>query len=94
MTSWLHLDWALVVIALWLTVGVAGVLALRHFRFVSRVLFPAGGALGLVLFGIALAALFNGPEVAVLPIGLPTLPFHLRLDALSAFFLMARTRWS
>ena len=88
MTSWLHLDWALVVIALWLTVGVAGVLALRHFRFVSRVLFPAGGALGLVLFGIALAALFNGPEVAVLPIGLPTLPFHLRLDALSAFFLM------
>ena len=32
MTSWLHLDWALVVIALWLTVGVAGVLAFRSQR--------------------------------------------------------------
>ena len=32
--------------------------------------------------------MFGGPEVAVLPIGLPTLPFHLRLDSLSAFFLM------
>ncbi len=32
--------------------------------------------------------MFGGAEVAVLPIGLPTLPFHLRLDSLSAFFLM------
>ena len=30
---------------------------------------------------------FAPPEVAVLPLGLPDLPFHLRLDALSAFFL-------
>jgi len=28
------------------------------------------------------------PGVAVLPIGLPGLPFHLRLDSLSAYFLM------
>jgi formate hydrogenlyase subunit 3/multisubunit Na+/H+ antiporter MnhD subunit len=78
----------LVVVAAWLLVGVIGVFALRRLHFVARVLFPAGGVIALVLFGVALAAMFGGPEVAVLPIGLPTLPFHLRLDSLSAFFLM------
>jgi formate hydrogenlyase subunit 3/multisubunit Na+/H+ antiporter MnhD subunit len=87
-TRWVHLDWVLLVIAAWLAVGVAGVFALRRFRFVSRVLFPAGGALGVVLGAVALSAIFGGAEVAVLPIGLPTLPFHLRLDSLAAFFLI------
>ncbi len=87
-TQWIHLDWVLVVLAAWLLVGLAGVFALRRFRFVSRILFPAGGALGVLLFGVALGAVFGGAEVAVLPIGLPTLPFHLRLDSLSAFFLV------
>ncbi|HUG26053.1 hydrogenase 4 subunit B [Piscinibacter sp.] len=86
--GWLHLDGVLAILAAWLLVGLVGVLALRRLHFVSRVLFPAGGLLGLALFGIALAALFDRPQVAVLPIGLPTLPFHLRLDSLSAFFLM------
>jgi len=86
--EWVHLDWILGVLAAWLLVGVVGVFALRRFRLVSRVLFPAGGLLGLVLSGVALAALFDRAQVAVLPIGLPTLPFHLRLDSLSAFFLM------
>jgi hydrogenase-4 component B len=85
---WLRLDWMLVVVAGWLLIGLAGVLALRRFTFVSRFLFPAGGVLGLLLFGLALTAVFGGAEVAVLPVGLPTLPFHLRLDALAAFFLM------
>jgi hydrogenase-4 component B len=86
---WLRLDWMLVaVVGGWLVIGLAGVLALRRFTFVSRVLFPAGGALGLLLFGLALAAVFNGVEVVVLPVGLPNLPFHLRLDSLAAFFLM------
>ena len=44
MTHWLHLDWVLVVVAAWLLVGLAGVFALRRFRFISRILFPAGGA--------------------------------------------------
>src|SRR5262249_28629680 len=88
LAPWSLLDWAMAVIAAWIGVGTIGVFALRRFGFVSHVLFPLGGALGLVLCGIALGALFATPEVAVLPIGLPTLPFHLRLDALSAFFLM------
>jgi formate hydrogenlyase subunit 3/multisubunit Na+/H+ antiporter MnhD subunit len=84
----IHLDGVLIVIAAWLAIGLVGVAALRRFRFVAHVLFPTGGLFGLVLFAVSLVALFDGPQVAVLPLGLPTLPFHLRLDALSAFFLM------
>jgi len=88
LSTWLHLDWVLLVVASWLVTGFAGVVALRRFTFVSRVLFPAGGVLGLLLAGVAARAVFGTPEVAILPVGLPTLPFHLRLDALAAFFLM------
>src|SRR5574340_1072422 len=38
-SSWLHLDWMLLVVGAWLVTGVAGVFALRRFTFVSRVLF-------------------------------------------------------
>jgi hydrogenase-4 component B len=85
---WLLLDWALVLLGAWLLVGVAGLFALRRFALVAKLLFPAGGAVGVLLFGVALVALFGDTQVAVLAIGLPTLPFHLRLDSLSAFFLM------
>lgn len=85
---WLHIDWVLVVVGAWLLVGAAGVAALQRLTLVSRVLFPLGGLLGLALFGLALAAVLGTPEVAVLAIGLPALPFHIRLDNLSAYFLM------
>ncbi|WHZ12532.1 MAG: Hydrogenase-4 component B [Burkholderiaceae bacterium] len=88
LTQWLCLDWMLVVLLAWLLVGVAGVFALRRLALVAQVLFPVGGLLGLALFGLALSALPGTPEVAVLPIGLPALPFHLRLDNLAAYFLM------
>jgi formate hydrogenlyase subunit 3/multisubunit Na+/H+ antiporter MnhD subunit len=87
-SRWLHLDWMLVVVAGWMLVGVLGLFALRSLGWVARVLFPAGGALALALFGLALSAMFSGPEVAILPFGLPGLPFHLRLDPLAGFFLM------
>jgi len=88
LAPWLHIDWMLVVGLGWLAVGVAGVLAMHRLAFVAHLLFPLGGLLGLVLFGVSLDALLGTPEVAVLPIGLPSLPFHLRLDSLAAFFLM------
>jgi formate hydrogenlyase subunit 3/multisubunit Na+/H+ antiporter MnhD subunit len=88
MSHWLLIDWMLVVMAGWLLVGVAGLFALRRLRLVAHGLFPVGGLLGLALFGLALTALMGTPEVAILPIGLPSLPFHLRLDSLSAYFLM------
>jgi hydrogenase-4 component B len=86
--QWIHLDWILVVTMAWLIVGAAGIFALHRFSLVSQVLFPIGGLLGLALSGLALDALLGRPEVAVLPVGLPALPFHLRLDSLSAYFLM------
>lgn len=86
--DWIALDWALLVALGWLAVGSAGVFALRRLRLVARVLFPIGGLLGLALSVVAVAALLDGPQVAVLPIGLPDLPFHLRLDALAAWFLL------
>jgi hydrogenase-4 component B len=86
--QWLAIDWMLAVGLGWLLLGLAGVLALHRLTFVARVLFPLGGLLGLALAGLALAALLGTPEVAVLPIGLPSLPLHLRLDPLAAFFLL------
>ena len=86
--AWVHLDWVLVVVVAWLLIGVLGVFTLRRFRFVAVVLFPIGGAFSLLLLGVAVSAAFSVPEIAVLPIGLPQLPFHLRLDSLSALFLI------
>jgi hydrogenase-4 component B len=87
-TEWIHLDWALAAITAWLVIGVAGVFALHRFEWVALRLFPAGAFVALVMFAVALRAVFDTAEVAVLPLGLPGLPFHLRLDSLSAFFLM------
>lgn len=86
--AWVHLDWVLVVVVAWLLIGVLGVLALRRFRLVAIVLFPVGAVFSVLLMGVALSAVFSDPEIAVLPLGLPQLPFHLRLDSLSAFFLL------
>ena len=82
------LDGVLAVVAAWFAIGLAGILALRNFRVVARVLFPLSAALSIALAAIALAALPGTPQTAVLAIGLPDLPFHLRLDALASFFLV------
>jgi hydrogenase-4 component B len=75
-------------IAGWLLVALLGLFALSRLALVARVLFPAGGVIALLLFALALSAAFGTPAIAILPLGLPGLPFHLRLDGLSAFFLM------
>jgi formate hydrogenlyase subunit 3/multisubunit Na+/H+ antiporter MnhD subunit len=85
---WLPLDWMLAVVASWLGVGVLGLFALRRLVWVAKVLFPAGAAIALVLFAAAVATMFSAPQHAVLPLGLPGLPFHLRVDPLAGFFLM------
>ena len=86
--DWLAIDWVLAAIAGWIAIGAAGVLRPHNFYVIARVLFPLGAVLCLLVAGAAAFALFDGAETAVLPLGLPGLPFHLRLDALSAFFLM------
>ena len=84
----LNIDWILIAVAAWLLIGVAGLFALRGFRVVTELLFPLGAVVGLLLAIFALQALLGGVETAILPIGLPDLPFHLRLDSLAAFFLL------
>jgi len=75
-------------IVAWLAIGTTGLVRPRNLRFVSRALFPAGALVGLALAAVAGYSIDLPPASAVLPLGLPDLPFHLRLDALSAFFLL------
>ncbi|MBE0613860.1 MAG: hydrogenase 4 subunit B [Burkholderiales bacterium] len=76
------------VILLWLLLGLAGVFFPRNLHLVSRVLFPVGALGALALAAAALNALGQSTHSLILPLGLPDLPFHLRLDPLSAFFLL------
>ena len=75
-------------IAAWLAIGVLGLARAGNLRFVSRVLFPVGAVVGLALAMTAGMAIRTPPTTTILPLGLPDLPFHLRVDALSAFFLL------
>ncbi|ABE36104.1 NADH-Ubiquinone/plastoquinone (complex I), various chains family protein [Paraburkholderia xenovorans LB400] len=83
----LVIHYVLLVIAGWLAVGVLGLANLHRTRVVAHSLFPLGAGFALLLCGLGLAGVFAGPQQAVLPPGLPHLPFHLRLDGLSAYFL-------
>ena len=83
----LPLDIVLGVIVYWLLLGLAALL-FQNTRFITRVLFPAAALGSLTLALAALLGLGSAANVAILPLGLPDLPFHLRLDALSAFFLL------
>ena len=82
------LNLVIAAIAAWLVLGVLGLARAGALKFVSRVLFPAGAAVGLALAIVAALAIGAPPATTILPLGLPDLPFHLRLDALSAFFLL------
>ncbi|MFA7316686.1 MAG: hydrogenase 4 subunit B [Sulfuricella sp.] len=84
----LPIDYTLCVIALWLVLAMLGLALQGSPRLITRLIFPVGALASLALAATALAALGQTPNVAVLPLGLPDLPFHLRLDALSAFFLL------
>jgi formate hydrogenlyase subunit 3/multisubunit Na+/H+ antiporter MnhD subunit len=80
----------LLLVAAWIVLGLAGLLRPHSTRLIAHLLFPLGA---LVCLGVAVVAgtfLASGqtPEVLVLPLGLPDLPFHIRLDALSGFFLL------
>lgn len=82
------IDLLLIVACAWGLIGLAGLAAPRDTRFVAKLLFPLGALTGLCAGAIALTALGAPPQTAVLPIGLPDLPFHLRLDSLAAVFVM------
>jgi hydrogenase-4 component B len=79
----------LALIGAWLAIGAAGLVRPRSVRYAGRALFVLGALVGLGLAAAAGWDLVSGvPDTRVLPIGLPDLPFHLRLDALSSAFLL------
>jgi len=84
------LRFLLTFIVTYVMLGLMGWLRPHSIRYVARVLFPIGT---LVCLGVAVVAGVHlakaqTPEVMVLPLGLPDLPFHIRLDPLSSFFLL------
>ncbi len=78
---------ALALITAWAVIGLTGLVRPSAVRFVTRVLFPLGAVCGLALALLAALSLPLPPEAITLPIGLPDLPFHVRLDSLSCVFL-------
>ncbi len=82
----LPIDVALGVVVAWLMLGMAG-LVLQNSRIIAQLIFPAGALCSFVLAVAGLGGLAE-TGVAILPLGLPDLPFHLRMDALSSFFLL------
>jgi formate hydrogenlyase subunit 3/multisubunit Na+/H+ antiporter MnhD subunit len=81
------LSGALALITAWALIGLLGLLRPSAVRLITRVLFPLGAACGLALALLAAASVSLSPESITLPLGLPDLPFHVRLDPLSAVFL-------
>jgi hydrogenase-4 component B len=75
-------------IAAWLTIGVLALVSVRDSARIIRLLFIVGTGVGLLLAVVAFMAMGQIAQSIVLPLGLPDLPFHLRLDSLSAFFLL------
>ena len=74
--------------ALLLALALAAIWALR-FRGASSFVYAVSLAVSLLLFGAAATRLISAdaPSILVLPLGLPWIGAHFRLDALSAFFL-------
>ena len=78
----------LTAVSAWIAIGALGLVRPRDLAFVGHVLFPAGAGVGLLLAVAAFFAIGLLPQSTIVPLGLPDLPFHLRIDSLSAFFLL------
>src|SRR6202795_1323651 len=72
----------------WGITGLVGLVRPYSIAFVGRTLFPLGALFGAALAVAAAASLDRPTQQLILPIGLPDLPVHLRLDALSSVFLI------
>jgi formate hydrogenlyase subunit 3/multisubunit Na+/H+ antiporter MnhD subunit len=79
---------SLVAALAWLAIGLAGLIPAGEAALARRGLFPLGAAVGLVLAALGAQAVWLPPSALELPLGLPDLPFHLRLDPLAGFFLL------
>ncbi|HEV8518250.1 MAG TPA: hydrogenase 4 subunit B [Burkholderiales bacterium] len=79
---------AVTLAVIWIGLGVMGLALMRAPRFITGFVFPVGALVSLALAATGLWAISAPPTAAILPAGLPDLPFHVRIDALSGFFLL------
>jgi formate hydrogenlyase subunit 3/multisubunit Na+/H+ antiporter MnhD subunit len=84
--SGLGLTLALALSASWFALALAAVAAPRSVWFATRIVYPAGALVGLALALNGLLAIGEPSDSRILALGLPDLPFHVRLDSLAAFF--------
>ena len=83
------IDIVLICIAVLLAVSVLAVVLVR--RPATALVYGLSLAVSLVLLGVALVRLISGPgpgDAVTLPLGIPWIGAHFRIDALSAFFLV------
>jgi NADH:ubiquinone oxidoreductase subunit 5 (subunit L)/multisubunit Na+/H+ antiporter MnhA subunit len=88
MAELLPLDWAWAVVLYWLLLAGASLLLQNSKTLITNLIFPLGALGALAIAAVGIVGLIQPVSSFILPIGLPDLPFHLRLDALSAFFLV------
>src|SRR5918992_1203201 len=81
-------DAAVTLAVIWIALGVIALGCARRPSFITAVIYPAGACIALALALTGVWAMNAPPSAALLPAGLPDLPFHVRVDALSGFFLL------
>jgi hydrogenase-4 component B len=72
----------------WLVVALLSLVPAFDAVFARRLAFPLGALGGLALSLFGLQAIWSVAQQATGPLGLPDLPFHLRVDPLAGFFLL------
>jgi formate hydrogenlyase subunit 3/multisubunit Na+/H+ antiporter MnhD subunit len=82
------MDLALGGIGVWLVSGLLGIFLQRRPGLILHGIFPLTALSSLILSFAGGWGLHETNSVWVLPLGLPDLPFHLRQDALSSFFIL------
>lgn len=81
-------DLAFALALVWIGLGVIGLAFMRSSRLILRAVFPIGAVVALTLALVGVWAINVPSSAAILPAGLPGLPFHVRVDPLSGFFLL------
>jgi formate hydrogenlyase subunit 3/multisubunit Na+/H+ antiporter MnhD subunit len=74
--------------AAWLAIGALCLVPAGNAAFARRLAFPLGALVGLALAVCGVLAVWAPAESRTLLLGLPDLPFHVRLDPLAGFFLL------
>jgi formate hydrogenlyase subunit 3/multisubunit Na+/H+ antiporter MnhD subunit len=87
-TGFSPLAGSLAVAVAWLAIGLLCLVPAAAAAFARRAAFALGALGALALAGLGLEAVWLPAARMTLPLGLPELPFHLRIDPLAGFFLM------